>query len=81
MNLIRVLQTGYGVQSFQVGTNVLGQQCFNVDSGNALLTIDMIVDMAERELKFSNGPETIQAREPRTPSWSPEVEALVREWD
>lgn len=79
MKLLLILQTGYGVQSFRVAPNSLGQQCFNVDSGNALLTIDMIVDMGERELKFSNGPETIQAK--KANSWSPEVEALVREWD
>lgn len=57
-----------------------------VESGNHLLQISMIVDMAERELRFLNGSETREGKmdivsspfdRPRTPA----ALAALAEWD
>ncbi len=50
-------------------------QVFLVTEGQGLLTIDMIVDMGGRPLKYSNGPETVR------PTRSAEVEKALRDWD
>lgn len=79
MKLFRVLQQGYGVQSFQVYGTGIGRQQFNVDAGNYLLNTDMIVDMAERALKFSQGPGTIQR--PALKGLSAKAERVLKSQD
>lgn len=74
MKLFRVEQLGEA-QCFRVATGPTGVQCFVVDEGNSLMVIDMIVDMGERELKFSNGPETIER--PAERALSPRARELL----
>jgi len=74
MKLFRVQMWGEE-KTFTVegsGTPPNPSQFFLVADGQFLQTIDMVVDMGGRALKYSNGPATI--REPR----APEIEALMK---
>lgn len=73
MRLFRVVQQGYGEQSFRVvGDGPPG--FFLVDSGSYLLTIDYIQDMGTRIAAQTHGKATEHKR-------SAVIEKLLREND
>lgn len=74
MKLFRIVQTGYGVQSVRFFGDNSGAQAFGLEEGNYLQTIDMIEQMGGRPLRVGKGAAPGGAR-------SPEVEALLRDWD
>lgn len=76
MKLFRVQMWGT-VKTFQTygsGSPPNPSQFFGVEEGPYLQVIDMVEEMGDGALKFSNGPGTIRER-------SPEIEALLKQQD